>query len=99
MKGDKTLKSANGPVVEGNSGKSEKTDSTKTEAGICVEPSGRPTRLQAPDVQAFSGDRVDATRVSEIKQAISEGHFKVNPVVVADRLLQTVKKLITRYMQ
>ena len=53
MKVDKTLKSANSLVVEGNSGKSEKTDSAKTEAAISVEPSGLPTRLQAPDVQAL----------------------------------------------
>ncbi|WP_258333074.1 flagellar biosynthesis anti-sigma factor FlgM [Nitrosomonas eutropha] len=29
-----------------------------------------------------------------MKQAISEGRFKVNPDVVADRLLETVKELI-----
>ena len=30
----------------------------------------------------------------EIKQAISEGSFQINPEVVADRLLETVKELI-----
>jgi len=98
MKVDKTRKSVDSLVVEGNSGKSEKTDSGKTEADISVEPSGLPDRLQVLDAQVVSGDRVDAARVSEIKQAISEGRFKVNPVVVADRLLQTVKKLIARYV-
>jgi negative regulator of flagellin synthesis FlgM len=37
---------------------------------------------------------VDAGKVAEIKQAISEGRFKVNPGVVADRLIQTVRDLI-----
>lgn len=37
---------------------------------------------------------VDAAKIAEIKQAISEGHFKVNSDVVADRLLETVKELI-----
>jgi negative regulator of flagellin synthesis FlgM len=37
---------------------------------------------------------VDTQRVEEIKQAISEGHFKVNPDVIADRLLETVRELI-----
>ena len=32
--------------------------------------------------------------VEEIKQAISEGHFVVNPEKVADRLLETVRDLI-----
>lgn len=37
---------------------------------------------------------VDQAKVAEVKQAISEGSFKVNPDVVADRLLETVKELI-----
>lgn len=36
----------------------------------------------------------DAAKVAEIRQAISEGRFKVNSEVVADRLLQTVRDLI-----
>jgi negative regulator of flagellin synthesis FlgM len=37
---------------------------------------------------------VDAARVAELKQAISEGRFKVNAEAVADRLIDTVKELI-----
>lgn len=40
------------------------------------------------------GETVNTAKVTEIKQAISEGRFKVNPEVVADRLLETVKELI-----
>ena len=36
---------------------------------------------------------VDAARVAEIRQAIAEGRFKVNPNVVADHLLQTARDL------
>ena len=48
------------------------------------------------NTQALSrnSEIVDAAKVAEIKQAISEGHFKVNPEVVADRLLETVRELI-----
>ena len=38
---------------------------------------------------------VDAAKVAEIKQAISEGRFQVNSGVVADRLIDTVKELIS----
>lgn len=37
---------------------------------------------------------VDAGKVAEIKQAISEGRFKVNSGAVADRLIETVRDLI-----
>jgi negative regulator of flagellin synthesis FlgM len=50
------------------------------------------TQLQA--FQADAGGEVDMARVQEIKQAISEGRFKVNADVVADKLLETVKDLL-----
>ena len=40
---------------------------------------------------------VDSARVEAIKQAISEGRFRVNPDVVADRLLSTVKELVLNH--
>lgn len=39
-------------------------------------------------------ETIDAAKVAEVKQAISEGRFKVNADVVADRLLEAVKELI-----
>lgn len=41
-----------------------------------------------------SSEVIDTAKISEIKLAISEGRFKVNPEVVADRLLESVKELI-----
>ncbi|MEO5655184.1 MAG: flagellar biosynthesis anti-sigma factor FlgM [Nitrosospira sp.] len=38
----------------------------------------------------------DAVKVEEIKRAISEGRFTVNPDKVADGLLDTVRDLIHR---
>jgi len=36
----------------------------------------------------------DAGKIAEIKLALSEGRFKVNSGIVADRLLETVRELI-----
>jgi negative regulator of flagellin synthesis FlgM len=41
-----------------------------------------------------SSEVINTTKISEIKLAISEGRFKVNPEVVADRLLESVRELI-----
>lgn len=38
----------------------------------------------------------DTARVEEIKQAISQGRFVVNPEKVADQLLETVRDLISK---
>src|SRR5690606_936589 len=55
-----------------------------------------PLGAQLAGIEASLADLpvVDAQRVEEIKAAISEGRFKVNPDVIADRLLDTVKELI-----
>ncbi len=52
------------------------------------------SQLQAIENNLANSGVVDAARVEEIKQAISDGRFKVNPQAVADRLLETVKELI-----
>ncbi|MGE0557188.1 MAG: flagellar biosynthesis anti-sigma factor FlgM [Burkholderiales bacterium] len=48
------------------------------------------------EIETRLGDTkiVDTARVAEIKQAIAEGRFKVNPDVVADRLIDTVRELL-----
>lgn len=38
---------------------------------------------------------IDANKVAQIKQAISEGRFQVNSGVIADRLIQSVRDLIS----
>lgn len=39
---------------------------------------------------------VDAGRVAEIKQAIAEGRFQINPERIADGLLASVRELLAR---
>ncbi|MBI5626171.1 MAG: flagellar biosynthesis anti-sigma factor FlgM [Nitrosomonadales bacterium] len=51
-------------------------------------------QLQSMESSMANIPVADAAKVAEIKQAISNGRFKVNPEVVADRLLETVRDLI-----
>ncbi len=99
MKIDNSLSTLGGITTEGASTRNGKADAPKSEPGVNVALSGLASELRAPDAQASGGEVVDVARVAEIKQAISEGRFKINPDVVADRLLQTVKELIGPYRQ
>jgi len=45
------------------------------------------SKLQQIESRLTSGEAYDAARVSEIKQAIRDGSFKVNSEAVADKLL------------
>ena len=38
----------------------------------------------------------DALRVEDIKQAIAEGRFSINPEAIASRLIDSAKELITQ---
>lgn len=77
----------------GKSGKSkspagDKTDSTSVSIGS--------TTMQLNSLAGDISDTpiVDAGKVAEIKEAISEGRFRVNSGVVADKLIETVRELI-----
>lgn len=82
-------------IVAGN--ETKKTDhsaptrqsAAKTETNVHVGTNG--TFAQALN---NSSEVIDTAKISEIKLAISEGRFKVNPEVVADRLLESVRELI-----
>jgi negative regulator of flagellin synthesis FlgM len=52
------------------------------------------SQLQALERQLGGGEVIDAAKVAEIRQAISEGRLQINPDVIADRLLQTVRELL-----
>lgn len=38
---------------------------------------------------------VNMARVQEIKQAISEGRFKINPEAIAERLIESARELVS----
>lgn len=52
-------------------------------------------QLRSLESSVASAPAVDAKKVAEIKQAISEGRFQVNAGAVADGLIKTVSDLIS----
>lgn len=94
LKIDNSVKSLTGsdasrPAGETRQGKS--AAATTTPGGESVSLSPLSAQLQAGLV---SSEAASPARVAEIKQAIAEGRFRVNPEAVADRLLETVRELI-----
>lgn len=63
-------------------------------AADSVQLSSLSSHLQAIEKGFADTPIVDTARVAEIKQAIANGHFKVDADKVADRLLKTVQELI-----
>jgi negative regulator of flagellin synthesis FlgM len=52
------------------------------------------SQMQTATASLANAPVINQSQVDEIKQAIASGQFKVNPEVVADRLLDTVRELI-----
>ncbi len=109
MKIDNSIKTVAGVIVSDGQKRADKvtvSDGQKrADKNAGVNPNTAPpgdnvhlsplsSQLQAIEGDLASSSVVDTARVAEIKQAISEGRFKVNPEVVADRLLETVRELI-----
>jgi negative regulator of flagellin synthesis FlgM len=97
VKIDNSIKTVAGiPVSDGQKrgDKAAGTNRPPAPAAENVSLSPLSAQLQAIDSNLANSAVVDTARVAEIKQAISEGRFKVNPEAVADRLLETVRELI-----
>jgi negative regulator of flagellin synthesis FlgM len=65
-------------------------------AGDQVALSSLSARLQEATAALADTPVADAARVAEIKQAISQGRFQVNPERVADGLLESVRQMLAR---
>lgn len=63
-----------------------------TQAGDQVELSSLAARLQ--EAGATTTEPIDTARVAEIKQAIVDGQFQVNPERIADGLLESARQLL-----
>lgn len=98
MKIDKNSKPLPPAINEGN-GRANKNKGADASAPArqdktSVSLGSTASQLNSMEASMANTPVADAAKVAEIKQAISEGRFKVNSEVVADRLIQTVRDLI-----
>ncbi len=61
-----------------------------------VDISSLSARLQVLSTEMTAEAPVDSARIAEIKQAIAEGRFSVNPERIADGLLASVRDMLGR---
>jgi len=58
---------------------------------------GQSAKVTLSSASSFLGGSdavVDAAKVSRVKQAIDDGSYKVNPEVIADKLISNAKELL-----
>jgi len=96
VKIDNSLKSVNGAPPKDGQTRAPRAEEGKAAAATPdpVQLSTLSSTLQQLQSQLSSSPVVDAARVQEIKQAMSEGKFKVDTGKVADGLLQAAQNLI-----
>ncbi|MDP2808776.1 MAG: flagellar biosynthesis anti-sigma factor FlgM [Rhodocyclaceae bacterium] len=98
MKIDSNIKSVGSPL--GGTAKPANGAAPRpsaTPAGEQVALSHLSARLQ--EIEGKMGDTavVDAARVAEIKQAITDGQFRINPERIADGLLDSVRQMLAAH--
>ena len=96
MKIDNSVKSVGGLTNSEPRGRSVQGQpaSPATPAGAQVELSSLSSSLQEAEATLANVPVVDASKVAEIKQAISEGRFQVDTEKVADGLIQSVRQML-----
>lgn len=96
MKIDSSIKSIGSGAVSGGGSRTAKGTASAPGAGggARVQLSPLSAQLQAIESSMADTPVVDSARVAEIRKAIAEGRFKVNPDAVADHLLQTAHELL-----
>ena len=75
-------------------GKSKPSPAAQQAGTTSVSLGSTAAQLHSMESSMANTPVVNAAKVAEIKQAISDGRFKVNPEAVAGRLLDTVRDLI-----
>lgn len=95
MKIDQLKVSNNTPISEGKSrAPKSSSGSAATEESSAVDYASLSSQLQEIESTLAKTPVVDAARVEEIKNAIAEGRFQINPERIADRLIDSVREMI-----
>lgn len=96
VKINSTITSVGTPQTPGKSKPTTQVGQQPAAAGDQVALSSLSARLQEATAALADTPVADAARIAEIKQAISEGRFQVNPERVADGLLESVRQMLAR---
>jgi negative regulator of flagellin synthesis FlgM len=96
MKIDSSIKSVSTGAVNGGGSRPARgaAGAPGSGGGDRVQLSPLSSQLQAIESSMADTAVVDSARVAEIRNAIAEGRFRVNPDAVADHLLQTARELL-----
>jgi negative regulator of flagellin synthesis FlgM len=85
MKIESSYKPTTTPISVRSSSSQSTSVSTQDEVSLSSLAGSLKGNEQAP---------VNTAKIQEIKQAISQGRFKINPQAIADNLIQTARDLI-----
>ncbi|MBU0752746.1 MAG: flagellar biosynthesis anti-sigma factor FlgM [Gammaproteobacteria bacterium] len=81
---------ANRPAASNNAPRQQEQPATAPRVDI----SSLSARLQVISAELTAAPPIDVARITEIKQAIAEGRFSINPERIADGLLQSVHEML-----
>jgi negative regulator of flagellin synthesis FlgM len=93
MKIESSTKTSGSPLASET--RTQSSVKTAAASNDDVTVSGVAAHLAATD----DGQTFDLARVTEIKQAITEGRFKINTGAIADRLISSAKELVAAQRQ
>lgn len=90
---------SSGKTTEVGSGRSARTGGSAPTAPTSppqddVQITSLSAQLKALESRLADTEVVDVARVQAIRDAIAEGRFRINPEVIADRLLETARELV-----
>jgi negative regulator of flagellin synthesis FlgM len=95
MKIDNSIKSSGSVSGEQKTRASRDSQTSSASASDSkVQLSSLSGRMQQIEQTVAQSPVVDTAKVSEIKQAITDGQFKVDPEKVADGLIESVRQML-----
>lgn len=94
MKIGNPLDKALGVSPRTESASTTNTANKASSANDAVSQSAKVTLSAASSFMAGNEGVVDAAKVSHVKQAIDDGSYKVNPEVIADKLISNARELL-----